>query len=162
MLKPDSNRKNNPSIALPQSDDVNWNRLVRTESESRRQVTKNNVSFFDIVEVDEKGIRKLAVVVGVSNTHVHVHHVVEDGDWNPDTDVDVDVDVDVAAAVAAGDIPPTITTYEILTTKPDRVEKKFYKKSHELQHAFKVEAFDQLKFNPSILSDTVDCWRVPF
>ena len=49
----------------------------------------------------------------------------EDGDRNPDTDVDVDVDV--AAAVAAGDIPPTITTYEILTTKPDRVEIYFTK-----------------------------------
>ena len=150
MLKPNSNRKGNPSTALPQPDDVNFNRLVRTASERRRQLTKENASFSDVIEIHEKGIRKLAVVVGVSNTHVHVHHVVEDGDRNPDTDVDVDVDVDVAAAVAAGDIPPTITTYEILTTKPDRVEKKFYKKSHELQYAFKVEAFDQLKFNNRI------------
>ena len=148
MLKPDSNRKGNPSTALSQSDNVNLNRFVRTELECRRHVTKTNVSYSDVIEIDEKGIRKLAVVVGVSNTHVHVHHVVEDGDRNPDTDVDVDVDV--AAAVAAGDIPPTITTYEILTTKPDRVEKKFYKKSHELQYAFKVEAFDQLKFNTRI------------
>ena len=53
--------------------------------------------------MEVKGICKLAVVVGVNNTHVDVHHVVEDGDRNPDTDVDVDVDV--AAAVAAGDIP---------------------------------------------------------
>ena len=118
MLRPDSNRKGNPSTALPQSDNVNFNRLVRTESERRRHVTKDNVSYSDVIEIHEKGIRKLAVVVGVSYTHVHVHHVVEDGDRNPDTDVDVDV----AAAVAAGDIPPTITTYKILTTKPDQVE----------------------------------------
>ena len=113
--------KNNPSIALPLSDDVNWNCLVRTELESRWQVTKNNFSFSDVVEVDVKGIHKLAVVVGVSNTHVHVHHVVEDGVWNPN------VDVDGAAAVAAGDIPPTITTYEITTTKPNPIEEIFTK-----------------------------------
>ena len=109
--------------------------------------------------MDVKGIRKLGVVVGVNNTHLDVHHVVEDGDRNPDTDVDIDVAAATAAA-AAGDIPPTITTYEITMEKSDPVKEKFYKRSHELKHVFKVEAFDQLKFNNriclSIQTDPVD------
>ena len=56
----------------------------------------------------------------------------EDGDRNPDTDVDVDVDVDVAAGDTAGDIPPTITTYEIMMEKPNPIKGNFYKRSYAL------------------------------
>ena len=58
----------------------------------------SNAIFSEKIEVVVNGIGMLAIVVGANNTHLFVHHVVEDGVPNPDTDVDI------AASVATGDI----------------------------------------------------------